>query len=60
MFLLLKYRINFLFLRLVATFSVPIEHTSLEHTTLFAVWPVFFKVYGAQESIPRNELRQPM
>jgi hypothetical protein len=22
--------------------------------------PVFLKVYGAQESIPRNEFRQPM
>jgi hypothetical protein len=24
------------------------------------IWPVFLNIYGAQESIPRNEFHQPM
>jgi hypothetical protein len=27
---------------------------------LYCTEPVFFKRYGAQDSIPRNEFRQPM
>jgi hypothetical protein len=33
---------------------------SLQHTQTNASEPVFLNAYGAQESIPRNEFRQPM
>jgi hypothetical protein len=35
------------------------RHILLQHTTFFLSEPLFLNVYGAQESIPRNEFRQP-
>jgi hypothetical protein len=35
--------------------KMKMEEEALERTE-----PVFLKVYGAQESIPRNEFRQPL
>jgi hypothetical protein len=32
---------------------------SVQHSSILAE-PVFLNVYGAEESIPRNEFRQPM
>jgi hypothetical protein len=34
--------------------------TTAKGESFFSSEPVFLNVYGAQESIPRNEFRQPM
>jgi hypothetical protein len=38
----------------------PIPKGGQEKILIFFPEPVFLNVYGAQESIPRNEFRQPI
>jgi hypothetical protein len=43
-----------------APLTVLLEILSVTHVGIFEPELVFVNVYGAQESIPRNQLRQPM
>ncbi len=56
----MKPRIRVLFIRVLDKKKVPLILFTPKYLKVSVVQPVFLNVYGAQESIPRNEFRQPM